>query len=172
MLETVDVATARERRGMRLVLSAGVPGPWGEAARGLLIRRLQADVPSAAQTQRTWFEPYVERLQGGQRRHYESMAQNLKKTLVYNSGFSPMGLLRSCLDFALNDHTKLGGVFESVTAKFRVQGARDVLDTVEKIYAFRNTAVAHQETEITDAKQAERELISWIRGLNTLSKLQ
>lgn len=36
MLETVDVATARKRKGMRLVLSAGVPGPWGEAARGLL----------------------------------------------------------------------------------------------------------------------------------------
>lgn len=36
MIETVDVATAREQDGLRLVLSAGVPGPWGEAARGLL----------------------------------------------------------------------------------------------------------------------------------------
>ena len=36
MIETVDVATARKRSGLRLVLSAGVPGPWGEAARGLL----------------------------------------------------------------------------------------------------------------------------------------
>lgn len=36
MIETIDVAAARERSGLRLVLSAGVPGPWGEAARGLL----------------------------------------------------------------------------------------------------------------------------------------
>jgi len=31
----VDVATAREQSGLRLVLSAGVPGPWGEGAKGI-----------------------------------------------------------------------------------------------------------------------------------------
>lgn len=31
----IDVATARDLPGLRLVLSAGVPGPWGEAAKGL-----------------------------------------------------------------------------------------------------------------------------------------
>jgi glutathione S-transferase len=31
----IDVATARELPGLRLVLSAGVPGPWGEAAKGI-----------------------------------------------------------------------------------------------------------------------------------------
>ena len=30
-----DVATARARSGLRLVLTAGVPGPWGEAAKGI-----------------------------------------------------------------------------------------------------------------------------------------
>lgn len=33
--EWIDVATARARSGLRLVLSAGVPGPWGEAAKGI-----------------------------------------------------------------------------------------------------------------------------------------
>jgi type III restriction enzyme len=147
-------------------------GSLDEAARGLMVRRLQPDVPSASQAQRAWFEPCLGRIEGGQRRHYETMAQNLKKTLVYNSGFSPLGLLRSCLDFALNDRTKLDGVFESITAKFRVQGARDLLAMVETIYNFRNTAVAHQEMEITDPKRAEKELISWIKGLKSLSELQ
>jgi glutathione S-transferase len=32
----IDVATARDLPGLRLVLSAGVPGPWGEAAKGIL----------------------------------------------------------------------------------------------------------------------------------------
>ena len=31
----IDVATARELPGLRLVLTAGVPGPWGEAAKGI-----------------------------------------------------------------------------------------------------------------------------------------
>jgi glutathione S-transferase len=35
MSDWIDVDTARRRGGLRLVLSAGVPGPWGEAAKGL-----------------------------------------------------------------------------------------------------------------------------------------
>jgi glutathione S-transferase len=36
----LDVAEARRRRGMRLAITAGFPGPWGEAAKG--IYRLKA----------------------------------------------------------------------------------------------------------------------------------
>lgn len=35
MPDYVDVATARTLPGLRLVLTEGVPGPWGEAAKGL-----------------------------------------------------------------------------------------------------------------------------------------
>jgi len=35
MAEWIDVASARRLPGLRLVLTAGVPGPWGEAAKGL-----------------------------------------------------------------------------------------------------------------------------------------
>jgi glutathione S-transferase len=35
MVEYVGVAEARAMSGLRLVLTAGVPGPWGEAAKGL-----------------------------------------------------------------------------------------------------------------------------------------
>jgi hypothetical protein len=35
MSEWIDVAAARERPGLRLVLTRGVPGPWGESAKGL-----------------------------------------------------------------------------------------------------------------------------------------
>jgi len=37
--EWVDVARARELPGLRLVLTAGVPGPWGEAAKGLFFAK-------------------------------------------------------------------------------------------------------------------------------------
>ena len=37
MSETyVDIATARGQTGLRVVLTQGVPGPWGEAAKGIL----------------------------------------------------------------------------------------------------------------------------------------
>lgn len=35
----VSVAEAREMRGLRLALSAGTPGPWGEAAKAVLMLR-------------------------------------------------------------------------------------------------------------------------------------
>lgn len=39
MPEWLDVAQARKLPGLRLVLSAGVPGPWGEAAKGLFFAK-------------------------------------------------------------------------------------------------------------------------------------
>ena len=36
MGEFVEVAQARTLSGLRLVLSLGVPGPWSEAAKGIL----------------------------------------------------------------------------------------------------------------------------------------
>ena len=34
-MDYIDVSAAREREGLRLVLTAGVPGPWGEAAKAV-----------------------------------------------------------------------------------------------------------------------------------------
>lgn len=40
-MEYVEVEVAREMPGLRLVLTAGVPGPWGEAAKGIFhVKRL------------------------------------------------------------------------------------------------------------------------------------
>ena len=38
-MEYMSVAKARSMPGLRLVLSAGVPGPWGEAAKAVLKTR-------------------------------------------------------------------------------------------------------------------------------------
>lgn len=35
-MDYLSVEEARQREGVRLVLTAGVPGPWGEAAKGIL----------------------------------------------------------------------------------------------------------------------------------------
>lgn len=145
-------------------------GSLDEAAKGLIIRRLQDDMPSKVPDQKAWFAPYFGRVEGGKRRHYESMAQNLKRTLVFGNGISPVGLLRSCLDFALNERNKFGGVFDAVTDQFRVKGGRDFLATVEAVNDFRNTRVAHQEQELSDAKLAEKELLRWIEALRFITE--
>jgi len=100
---------------------------------------------------------------------YNQIAQNLKKTLIFNNGFSPIGLLRSCLDYALNDNLRIGGVFDSLRTQFKVAGGRELFYMVNDINEFRNTYVAHQEKELNDVNQAREQLKKWINGLKLLS---
>ncbi|MBM4301884.1 MAG: hypothetical protein FJ121_10240 [Deltaproteobacteria bacterium] len=53
-----------------------------------------------------------------------------------------------------------------------IQGFNLYLPAMHPVFGindFRNTYVAHQEKELTDAGLAEKELRSWINGLKTLS---
>lgn len=150
----------------------GLLGSLDEAAKGLLVRRLAQDLPATAQAQKAWFDIYVpSQIEGGKRRHYEQLAQNLKRSLVFNNGIMPLGLLRNCLDYALNDSTKLGGTFDAVKTRFQVKGGREVLDRVQHVYDFRNNYVAHQEKELTDQKVAEKNLRTWVECLQMLAEL-
>lgn len=143
-------------------------GVLDESAKGLLIQKLTPRMPANAPDQKTWFEPYLTAVDKRMVRHYEEMARNLRKTLVYKNGLSPLGLLRSCLDYALNDNTKLTGVFEAVKSELRITGGRDLLDRVNSINEFRNTKVAHQETPLTDPAAAKAALGIWVEGLSRL----
>lgn len=148
----------------------GLLGSMDEAAKGLINRRLESHLPVDMPSQKAWFEPYLPfTMENRKQKYFEGMALNLKKTLVFQSGLSPIGLLRSCLDFALNDHTKIAGVFEAVREQFRFQGARKLLEVTNRANEFRNTWVAHQEKELTDAALAKRELLSWVEALQLFS---
>lgn len=142
-------------------------GVLDEAAKGLIVRRLQNAVPASVPEQKAWFTPCF---QGEEIKLYKDMALNLKRTLVFNNGISPLGLLRSCLDYALNGQGRLGGVFDALRARFRQPDAPALLDTVTRINDFRNTYVAHQSAELTDAAAAMGELKLWISGLKTISR--
>lgn len=101
--------------------------------------------------------------------HYKRMAGSLRKTLLFQSGLMPLGLLRECLDYALNDKAKIGGVFDSVKQAFLYTGSRKVLEEVSAVSDYRNKHVAHQETPITDAKPSGLAMGRWIRTLAMLT---
>jgi type III restriction enzyme len=149
-------------------------GVIDESSKGVIKRRLLPLVPSSVQEQKSWFAPYLEKVASHDRKRYESIAQNLKKTLVFDTGLSPLGLLRNCIDYAMNDSTKLGGVFEAVRTKFKVKGAMDLLTVVAKSNDFRNTRVVHREKDLplTDANLTKSNLVLWITGLKTISETQ
>jgi len=149
-------------------------GSIDESSKGLIKRRLLPLVPSSVQEQKAWFAPYLEGVASRDRKRYENIAQNLKKTLGFDNGVSPLGLLRNCIDYAMNDNTKIGGVFEAVKAKFKVKGAMDLLTVVMKINEFRNTRVVHKEKglPLTDSNLTKSQLLLWIQGLKTISETQ
>lgn len=145
-------------------------GSIDEVAKGFLVRRLQPEMPVTVDDQKAWFAPYLGGVDRKSEDYYRKLAQNLKRTLVFNNGLSLIGLLRSCLDYALNDTTKIGGVFEALQTQLRFQGGRKFLETVARINDFRNTYIAHQEQELTDKNLAEQELKIWIEALHMIGK--
>ena len=145
-------------------------GSIDEVAKGFIVRRLQPELPIAIEDQKDWFSPSLRHVDRKSEDYYRKLAQNLKRTLVFNNGLSLIGLLRSCLDYALNDTTKIGGVFEALHTQLRFQGGRKFLETVTRINDFRNTYIAHQEKELTDRNLAEQELEIWIEALHRIGK--
>ncbi len=143
-------------------------GSMDEVAKGFLMRRLQREMPVTVEDQKAWFSPYFGGVDRKSEDYYRKIANNLKRTLVFSNGLSLIGLLRSCLDYALNDTTKIGGVFEAVRSQLRFQGGRKFLETVTRINDFRNTYIAHQEQELTDRDLAGQELKIWIEALRTI----
>jgi len=133
-----------------------------------VLQKLQGRLPSNALEQKNWFDPYLGKVDSRMHRHYLELARNLRRTLVYQSGVSPLGQLRSCLDYALNDSTALTGVFEAVKEEFQIPGIRSLMDAVQKVNDFRNTCVAHQEKPLTSPSEARAALVQWVQTLISL----
>lgn len=143
-------------------------GVIDEAAKGLMLQKLTPKMPTNPNEQRTWFEPYLGKVDPKTEPHYRQTASNLRKTLIYRNGVSPLGLLRTCFDYALNDNAKLTGVFDALKSEFRITGGRKLLDRVTSINDFRNKYVAHQTDRLTDPQLAKKALVEWIEGLQQL----
>ena len=141
-----------------------------ESCRGLLLRRLLPLMPDMVHDQNAWFNPYVDDLGRNQSQRYLTIARKLKKTLVYRNGFSPLGLLRTCLDYALNDSNKITGIFQAIREQFEIKGALDLLTVVANINNFRNTYVAHQDDELKNVNVAREQLGKWVAGLCYIHK--
>jgi type III restriction enzyme len=143
-------------------------GSLDEAAKGLILRKLQNDLPATVAEQKAWFSPYLEDIDQPLRNRLEKMAGNLKRTLVFNNGLSPVGLLRSCLEYAIKEKAQIGGVFAAVKSHFAFANAAALLDQVADINDFRNTYVAHQGKELTDSQLAKTHLGKWSSGLRSI----
>lgn len=147
---------------------AALFGPMDEASKAVILTALRDKVPAARAEQDYWFDPHLAGAAPRNRDRYRRIAGNLKRGLVFGNPVSVIGLLRSCLDFALNDDTALGGVFGAVRAAFAGPAARDLLERMTAVNNFRNRRIAHPDRALTDRAAAERNLKLWVETLALL----
>lgn len=145
-------------------------GAVDEAAKGLILSLLESGVPSQRDEQRAYFEPHLGTLSDKDVNWLRQNAAALKKALVYRNFIMPLGILGFCFDYAKQGAAGIGGIFASVEKSFSVFNSSNLAERVATIRAFRNTYVAHQEKELTDAGLAKTELGNWIGGLIALHK--
>lgn len=143
-------------------------GPFDESCKAVVLKLLRDSVPAGRAEQQDWFEPYYGSIDRKTQKHYENVAKNLKRGLVYGNPHSVIGLLRSCLDIAANGSNEVEGVFSAVREKFDFPGSGKLLERITSVNDFRNTYVAHTNKELSDKDEAEENLKFWVETLTLL----
>ena len=143
-------------------------GPYDEAAKAIILKLLQPQVPVNRQEQDNFFSPRMNGIDRLKIKHYEDMARKLKRALIHGSVHSAIGLLRSCYDYALTDDSNLDGVFIAIKKAFIMPGAKNILERIGAVNEFRNTYIAHHEKELTDRELAGQQLRMWVETLTLL----
>ncbi|MDA3949473.1 MAG: DEAD/DEAH box helicase family protein [Spirochaeta sp.] len=146
-------------------------GPIDDVCTRVVQKQLEPLLPRSVEDQKRWFSPKLPYdLEKGERKRIEQLGYNLKRTIVFGNGLSPTGLLRNCLQFALEDTSDVGGVFLAVKQVFDFNGAGHMLQAVSRVNDFRNHYVAHQENKLSEYDMALAELEHWVNVLVMLSK--
>jgi type III restriction enzyme len=161
-----------DRKGMNYAACfVSLLGPLDGAARVLIEKRLSPLLPWEKEAQTEWFAPHLDALPKREQSYYVNAIGNLKRTLLYNNGISPIGLLRFCLEHAVRDGNRFGGVLAAVRQRFGFPEAESLLEDVEAMNELRNTKVAHQEEPFKDSGEAKEGLAHWLALLARLSKM-
>ena len=145
-------------------------GALDAAATGFIVQPLRDRLPDNRDAQNDWFNPDFSSSPKRTRQRYEKLCSYLRKGVVHNILLSPLGRLRDCMDYALNERQRFEGVLEAVRAVFRFSGARKLLDHIESVNNFRNHHVAHNiEEPLLDREKSKRTLKQWVSTLALMS---
>ncbi len=165
------ILSAREESNLATVLHPML-SVLDRSAKAVVVRRLEDQVPPGSAEQDRFYDADLSMLTGGKRKHYERMQQNLAKTLRYDGGTMPIGLLRDCMTLSLEERSlKFNGVLAAAASSFSFAGGRKLLAELGQVYDFRNQHVAHSESFLSDAQLARAELKRWIAMVSRLAGL-
>ena len=107
------------------------------------ISRLIPNIPENELAQKDFFNPYYGSLSNRDIEWHRKHTNNLRRTLVYQNGLWPLGLLKFCLYYSENDHRSIDGIFESIKNNLREFNNAGLLESVQIVSEFRHKYVAH-----------------------------
>jgi len=153
--------------------------PLDDAAKQFVFSALTPGMPDDRVDQEEWFRPPMRRANPKAMPHYDRLGKQLKRLMLWNNPISPLGLLRDCLDFAVNDKTQPEGIFKDIRAAFGGANFRELLSATETVILLRNRCIAHGgcvhdataeylRTELTDRTKTAEHLRDWLELLKTL----
>lgn len=140
-------------------------GPIDEAAKGLMIDLLGMDVPADEEEVNRFFTPDLSSTEESEAESLKRQAFNLRQTIVDRKGSMPIGVLRWSLKYARSPRPSFGGIFETIKQRFGAIATKEFVKEIEKINAFRNTYIAHQEQSLEDVTETRDALKKWCKGL-------
>jgi len=140
-------------------------GVMDGAATTMIVSRLEPHLPSGNPAQDDWFAPYLGGSGAPPPEKYIRFGKDLKRTVVFKNGLSPIGLLTRCFDYAINDKKEFDGVFAALKSEFTFQGCKELHHSINVVNEIRNTYVAHQEKQLTDKDTARNALKLWINTI-------
>ncbi|MEN6532639.1 MAG: DEAD/DEAH box helicase family protein [Bryobacteraceae bacterium] len=143
-------------------------GPIDQGAESILLQRLSPEVPAVEVEQRDFFEPDMSAVRKRSADFYRERIRTLKRLLVFRSPLMPIGSLIFCLEYAHTPTDGLAGILASIRKRFSDLTKTDLQKQLQVLYEFRNTYIAHQDTELTDAEQTRAALKAWIETLQAL----
>ncbi|BCW99823.1 MAG: type III restriction endonuclease subunit R [Armatimonadota bacterium] len=143
-------------------------GPLDELAVRILEKSLKPSIPMGGEASDRFFDPDLSHLPQRERALLEKNQRYLRENLVFGRYIQRLGTLLFCLDYAHQGGLSADGIWRAVHDAFSAPAFKELYNLLERVNKFRNTRVAHVETELNDAGVAWAEMKLW---LQTLAKL-
>jgi type III restriction enzyme len=152
--------------------------PLDDAAKHFVFNALSPELPADRVDQEEWFTPPMRRANSKAMPHYTRMGREVKRLMLWNNPATPSGLLRDCLEFALNDTTQPEGCFSAIRSVLGAKKFRSLQTSVKAVVELRNGCIAHGgagdekakalQVDMRTRETALRHLEVWIHLLSDL----
>jgi len=145
-------------------------GPLDEYALCILEKQLRPAVPADKEASIAFFNPDLQGISQREQILLEKHQRYLRDNLVFGRSIQRLGTLLFCLEYAQQEGTHVGGVWQEVRRRFSLPEFSGLYKILQRVNEFRNTRVAHVEEPLTDEHEAWEAMRIWLSCLSMMAE--